>query len=161
MLSILLKLVVNLILNHIYCQYGISRKRNWIKFIKTILISIPFLKMSTTAGFSTFTPSYQNIANRMSRLKHHKSTQSLTQIRPNSARKIDLNVFVVDTCERSGYEPRRRLSPTNLKIQNQTLSSTANNFTGRVAKNTGIKKYNQRHLRELADGKNLPFTVCT
>jgi hypothetical protein len=30
-----------------------------------------------------------------------------------------------------------------------------------VAKNTGIKKYNQRHLRELADGKNLPFTVST
>jgi len=54
----------------------------------------------------------------MSRLKHHKNSQSLTQIRPNSARKLDLNVFVVDTCERSGYEPRRRLSPTNLKIQN-------------------------------------------
>jgi hypothetical protein len=54
----------------------------------------------------------------MSRLKHHKISQSLTQIRPNSARKIDLNVFVVDTCERSGYEARRAMSPTNIKIQN-------------------------------------------
>ena len=30
-----------------------------------------------------------------------------------------------------------------------------------MAKNTGIKKYNQRYLRELADGKNIPFTVST
>lgn len=103
--------------------------------------------MSATATFSTFSPSYENIANRMSRLKHHKNSQSLTQIRPNSARKIELNVFSVDPCESSGYLPRRKLSPTNVNIDNEPLSSTGDKFTGRVAKNTGIKKYNQRQLR--------------
>jgi hypothetical protein len=103
--------------------------------------------MSSTAAFSAFSPSYENIANRMSRLKQHKSSQSLTQIRSNSARKIELNVFTVDPCESSGYQARRRLSPTNLALDSNLLSSTGDKFTGRVAKNTGIKKYNQRQLR--------------
>ena len=110
--------------------------------------------MSTTAGFSAFSPSYENIANRMNRLKHHKSTQSLTQIRPNSARKLELNMFTMDFCDSSGFAPRRRVSPTNITIETGGLASTGDKFTGRVAKNTGIKKYNQRQIREISDGKN-------
>lgn len=117
--------------------------------------------MSTTAGFSAFSPSYENIANRMSRLKHHKSTLSLTQIRPNSARKLELNMFTMDTCDSSGFPPRRRLSPTNITIDAGALTSTGDKFTGRVAKNTGIKKYNQRQFREIADGKNVHIPLST
>jgi hypothetical protein len=117
--------------------------------------------MSTTAGFSAFSPSYENIANRMSRLKHHKSTQSLTQIRPNSARKLDLNMFATDSFNNSGFPPRRRVSPTNIAIDAGALTSTGDKFTGRVAKNTGIKKYNQRQFREIPDGKNVHVPLST
>lgn len=104
--------------------------------------------MSTTASFSPFSPSYENIANRMSRLKHHKSSQSLTQIRPNSARKLELNIFANDPSSTLGsFQPKRRVSPTNIIIDHETLNSTGDKFTGRVAKNTGIKKYNQRQIR--------------
>jgi hypothetical protein len=99
----------------------------------------------------------------MSRLKHHKSTQSLTQIRPNSARKLELNIFTIDPCDSSGsaFQPRRRLSPTNITIGHEALTSTGDKFTGRVAKNTGIKKYNQRQMREIAEGKNLSIALST
>lgn len=117
--------------------------------------------MSTMAGFSAFSPSYENIANRMSRLKHHKSTQSLTQIRPNSARKLELNMFTMDSCDSSGFPPKRRISPTHIAFETGALTSTADKFTGRVSKNTGIKKYNQRQIREMADGKNVHTALST
>ena len=64
-------------------------------------------------SFSTFSPSYENIANRMNRLKQHKGSSSLTQIRSNSARKAEINVFSIDPYENS-YLPRRRLRPNNV-----------------------------------------------
>jgi hypothetical protein len=66
-----------------------------------------------------------------------------------------LNVFSIGPCEVSTYQPRRRLSPTNLIIGDEALSSTGDKFTGRVTKNTGLKKYNQRQLREMVDSKNI------
>ncbi len=68
------------------------------------------------ATFSPFSPSYENIANRMNRLKQNRSASNLSQIRPNSSRKIDINVFAIDPRESSLYQPRRRLSPANVFI---------------------------------------------
>jgi hypothetical protein len=102
---------------------------------------------ATISSFSTFSPSYENISNRMNRLKQHRSAQSLTQIRPNSARKVELNVFSIDPYENTPYQPRRRLSPTNVAFTEDTITSTGDKYAGRVTKNTGLKKYNQRQLR--------------
>jgi hypothetical protein len=106
-----------------------------------------------TAGFSAFSPSYENIANRMSRLKYSRSSQNITQIRPNSARKVDPKLFTIDTRENSPYQPRRRVSPSGLALLDQQIASTGDQFTGKVARNTGIKKYNQRQLKDIGEGK--------
>lgn len=65
------------------------------------------------AHFQTFTPNYENISNRMSRLKQHGHSQSGI-IRSSSNRKVDINVFSVE----SGFEykPKRRLSPTSFTL---------------------------------------------
>lgn len=106
--------------------------------------------MSAAVSFAAYSPAYENIANRMSRLRHHKPSQSLTQIRPNSARKLDINVFTIEASEHSAYQPRRRLSPTALAFPEELRGEKV---SGRVAKNTGLKKYNQRQLREIGDGR--------
>lgn len=71
----------------------------------------------TTNSFETYSPSYENISNRMNRLKQNKHSSSLTQIRPNSVgRKSDLNLFTIDVTDNNAYKPRRRLSPTNFVL---------------------------------------------
>ena len=93
----------------------------------------------------------------MTRLKQHKSTQSLTQIRPNSARKVELNVFAIDPKEITTYQPRRRLSPTNVLLADEGATTAIPKYTtntGKVAKNTGLKKYNQTQFRDITHVKN-------
>lgn len=90
----------------------------------------------------------------MTRLKQHKSTQSLTQIRPNSARKVELNVFAIDPKEITTYQPRRRLSPTNVILADEAATPKYTANTGKVAKNTGLKKYNQHQFRDITHVKN-------
>ena len=106
------------------------------------------------SSFSTFSPSYENIANRMNRLKHSSSSQSLNQIRPNSARKADVNVFSVNNGDNLPYHQRRRVSPNHLTFNEDTLFTTHEKVAGRVSKNTGLKKFNQRQLKEISDVKN-------
>lgn len=106
------------------------------------------------SAFSTFSPSYENIANRMNRLKHSSSSQSLNQIRSNSARKADANIFSVNNSDNIPYHQRRRVSPNSLAFVEDPLYSTNDKVAGRVSKNTGLKKFNQRQLKEISDVKN-------
>ena len=102
-----------------------------------------------TLGFSAFTPTYENIANRLSRLQHGRSASNGTQIRPNSAQKVELNPLYIQTRQNSPNQPRKRLSPSVINALEQNFSSKGDQCAGRLAKNTGIKKYNQRQLKEI------------
>jgi hypothetical protein len=106
------------------------------------------------SAFSTFSPSYENIANRMNRLKHSSSSQSLNQIRPNSARKVDVNIFSVNSGEGQPYHQRRKISPNHLTFVEDPIYSVNDKVVGRVSKNTGLKKFNQRQLKEISEVKN-------
>lgn len=108
-----------------------------------------------TASFSAFTPTYENIANRMSRLKYTKNSQSITQIRSSSLKKTDLNAYPIDTRPSSPYQPKRRISPSGQAFLEQQFASTGEQFAGRVSKNTGIKKYNQRQLKDIGEGRTV------
>ena len=97
--------------------------------------------MSTS--FTTYTPSYENILTRMNRLKHNSQTHHRTQttVSPPMATQpahVDLSV---------SKRYNRRVSPTAFNIQEEIANT--GKFTGRVTKNVGLKKYNQRQIREV------------
>lgn len=49
--------------------------------------------------------------------------------------------------------PKRRLSPNVLCLTTDSINETDNIISGRVTKNNGIKKYNQRQVKEKIDLK--------
>jgi hypothetical protein len=95
--------------------------------------------------FQTFSPSYENITNRMNRLRHgssgHHSSYSASLPKHSPPRNI--NLLTLDTnCSKYA----RRVSPTAFNLREDPPSCK---FAGRVTKNVGLKKYNQRQLREV------------
>jgi hypothetical protein len=106
-------------------------------------------------GFSAYSPSYENITNRMCRLKQSKSSQNVGQIRPNSAQKVDICRLSTDTRENSAYRAKRRVSPSNLALYDQQFTATTGNYAGGVSRNSGIKKYHQRQLKDIGEGRAL------
>lgn len=100
-------------------------------------------------GFSAYTPTYENIANRMSRLKHSRSASNEAQVRRNSVNKNEINPFYIQTRPTSPYQSRKRVSPSGVNLVEKQSNSTGDHYAGRLARNVGIRKYNQRQLREI------------
>jgi hypothetical protein len=104
----------------------------------------------SAASFQTFSPAYENLSNRMSRLRHnsqnhHKSyTMSASPPKP-------LNLFTLDTT--TNIKNNRRVSPTTFNLANETITAGTGKFTGRVTKNVGLKKYNQRQIKEVMNNR--------
>lgn len=107
--------------------------------------------MST--GFSAYLPCYENIADRMYRLKQSKISQNMGQIRPNSAQKVDIYRLSTDTHDNSSYRAKRRVSPAKIALYDQEFTSTSDQYVCLVSQNSGIKKYNQRQLKEIGEGR--------
>ena len=95
--------------------------------------------MSTS--FTTFTPSYENILTRMNRLKHNSQSHNRNQTTVSPPRATQ--PVHVDTSVSKRYN--RRVSPTSFNFQEEAANT--GKFTGRVTKNVGLKKYNQRQIR--------------
>ena len=113
-----------------------------------------------SSSFETFSPSYQNISNRMSRLKRNGSSQSYTNIKSNSViKKFQTNnVFAIESYKEELIKPKRKLSPNLLALttlKTEYGSEADKIITGRVTKNNGLKKYNQRQLKEVIDVKKI------
>ena len=100
--------------------------------------------------FQAFSPSYENISNRVSRLRYssqnHYKTYAPSQSPPKS-----IALFATET------QPVHYLRPTPsaLNLCEETL--TTGRFTGRVTKNTGLKKYNQRQIKEVMTNNKEPL----
>ena len=75
------------------------------------------------------------------------------QIRPNSALKVDNRNFLIETRDNSAYRSRHRVSPSSLVMYDQHFTATGDQFAGQVGRNNGIKKYNQRQLRDIGEGR--------
>jgi len=62
--------------------------------------------------FIVFSPSYENISNRINRLSKDK-TSNTVQLRQNSVNhKIDLNILSSSINDIASFRPKRRLSPS-------------------------------------------------
>ena len=94
--------------------------------------------------FQTFTPSYENISNRINRLRHNSASHSTPSIIRNNPQSIpkNINLFTVET----PIQPKRRISPTPIIFTDDKFLD-GGKTTGRVTKNVGLKKYNQRQLK--------------
>ena len=95
-----------------------------------------------SSSFTTFTPSYENILSRMNRLKH--SSQNHRSVNHQSHK--SLLPIPVDTSVTRKYS--RNGSPNRIGFAEESVPSVGK-FTGRVTKNVGLKKFNQRQLREV------------
>jgi len=107
--------------------------------------NLDFYNLNMSTRFQTFNPSYENISNRITRLRHNSAnnTTSSFSTKTHSISK-NINPFTVETPAQS----KRKVSPTPaLLTEDKYLES--GKFTGRVTKNVGLKKYNQRQLKEV------------
>ena len=96
-------------------------------------------------SFTTFSPSYENIHARMNRLKHHSQNHHSNHLVASSSTP-NIVPLHVDTSVTRRYN--RKVSPTTVTF-NEESTPAPGKFTGRVTKNTGLKKYNQRQIREV------------
>lgn len=92
--------------------------------------------------FQAFSPSYENISNRMSRLRH-SSQNHYKSYAPSQSPPKSIHMFALDSKPTFNHRP----SPTMLNLKEETF--TGGKFTGRVTKNVGLKKYNQRQIKEV------------
>ena len=89
------------------------------------------------SSFSAFTPTYERLSNRMARLQQMPSQHNTSYIRSSSTPKL-ASAFPLSP-PMTLYTPPpscRQHPPTCASIQ-----------VGKVTKNTGLRKYNQRQLK--------------
>lgn len=103
-----------------------------------------------SSAFQTFSPSYENISNRMNRLRQHSQNQRSTYM--SSSPPKTGNFFATDS--NSKPLPAPRVIPTNIALREDPFGN--GKFTGRINKNVGLKKYNQRQLREVMTSNKEP-----
>jgi hypothetical protein len=89
----------------------------------------------------------------MCRLKQSKSSKNMAQIRPNSAQKVDIHRLSTEAHENSAYRAKHRVSLSSLALYEQPFTVAGDQFAGRVSRNNGIKKYNQRQLKDIGEGR--------
>lgn len=100
-----------------------------------------------TSHFQAFSPSYENMASRMSRIKHHSQNHHISYAKAISPPK-PMSLLTLDTNIKTRYN--HRASPTSFNLREDTANITnPGKFTGRVTKNGGLKKYNQRQIKEV------------
>jgi hypothetical protein len=106
-----------------------------------------------SSAFQAFSPSYENISNRMSRLKHHSQNQRTCYT--SSSPPKTKNFFIIDAPSKP--LPAPKIIPTGASLKEDPFSN--GKFTGRINKNVGLKKYNQRQLREvMTSSKEFNYT---
>lgn len=89
----------------------------------------------------------------MSRLKHHSQNHRST-FSSSSPPKTN-NFFPTDVSSKPLAPPR--IIPTSINLREDPFGN--GKFTGRINKNVGLKKYNQRQLREvMTSNKETNFT---
>jgi len=103
--------------------------------------------MSGTTSFQAFSPAYENLSNRMSRLRHNSQQHHKSYTMSVSPPKA-INLFTLDSNKHN-----RRVSPSTFNLANETISSGTGKFTGRVTKNVGLKKYNQRQIKQVMNNR--------
>lgn len=96
---------------------------------------------------------YENLSNRMERLKHSQNHSSSTNNLRSAS--VDRNTDN-KTLTRTGSTAMLASPSTNQTslltyLQEESCLDVGNRYCGRVAKNTGIRKYNQRMLKEVSN----------
>ena len=89
-----------------------------------------------SSSFRAFSPSYERLANRMARLQQVPSPHVTGPSRCSSAPKMAAYPISPPMTLYTPPPPRRQAPPTTTPTQ-----------PGRVTKNTGLRKYNQRQLK--------------
>ena len=106
-----------------------------------------------SSSFQPFSPSYENISNRMSRLRHashdHRSLNNHATYRSPASPPKSINLLTLDTSIRTRYN--HAASPTCINLKEDLPLN--GKFTGRVTKNGGLKKYNQRQIKEVMNNR--------
>ena len=96
---------------------------------------------------------YENLSNRMERLRHSQNhTSSTTNLRSASVdRKTENKTLTRASSTAMLASPSANQTSILTYLQEESCLDVGNRYCGRVAKNTGIRKYNQRMLKEVGN----------
>ena len=96
---------------------------------------------------------YENLSNRMERLRHSQNnSSSTTNLRSASVDRNHDNKTLNRACSTAMLaSPSVNQTSLLTYLQEESCLDVGNRYCGRVAKNTGIRKYNQRMLKEVGN----------